>query len=114
MMNRLRILLIVGLMFGCDLYARPAAAWNSPGHMIIALVAYDQMDAATREKAIALLRAHPRYADHFERVMPREVSRGSDADKDCWCFAHAATWPDMVRDSRDSRGAVTRADSDRY
>jgi hypothetical protein len=79
--------------------------------MIIALVAFDEMDAATRAKASALLRAHPRFAEHFERVMPRDVSRGNDADKDRWCFAHAATWPDMVRDSR---GGVSRADSDRY
>jgi S1/P1 Nuclease len=111
---RSRIVMAIVLASGCGLCVRPAAAWNSPGHMIIALVAFDQMDAPARETAISLLRDHPRYADHFERLMPREVSRGSDTDKDRWCFAHAATWPDLVRDARDSRGAVTRADSDRY
>src|SRR5262245_15440001 len=114
MINRLRSFLVLGTMLGCGLHARPAAAWNSPGHMIIALMAYDQMDAATRDKADELLRAHPRFDDHFERLMPREISRGSDAEKNRWRFAHAATWPDLVRDARDSRGAVTRADVDRF
>ena len=111
MSYELRRIVIALLLIVAGSCVRPAAAWNSPGHMIIALVAFDKMDAATRTKASGLLRAHPRYAEHFERVMPRHVSRGSEAERDRWCFAHAATWPDMVRDSR---GGVSRADSDRY
>ena len=59
MIKRMRFVLAAGLICGFGLWARPAAAWNSPGHMIIALVAFDQMDAATREKAIALLSPIP-------------------------------------------------------
>jgi hypothetical protein len=32
--------------------------------------------------------------------MPREVQRGDERDKDEWIFAHAATWPDQVRDAK--------------
>jgi hypothetical protein len=67
--------------------------------MTVALIAYERLDAATKQKAVELLRAHPRFADHFERAMPREVRSGTDAEKDQWVFAFAATWPDVVRSS---------------
>ncbi len=112
---------IVGLTISICFWGHSAVAWNSPGHIVIALVAYDQMDAASRAKASELLRAHPRYGEHFERAMPRDVSRGSAEEQDRWSFAHAATWPDQVRNSRggelrggDARGGVSRADVDRF
>lgn len=87
--------------------AGPAVAWNSSGHMIIALAAYDQMKDSAKAAAIELLHAHPRYQDHFERMMPREVRGMPTKEKDAWAFAHASTWPDVVR--QPNRG-VTRAD----
>jgi hypothetical protein len=69
------------------------------------------MDKATQVKAVAMLRAHPRFQDHFERMMPREISRGSDREKDEWIFAHAGTWPDLVRSANRS---VNRQDVSQY
>lgn len=91
--------------------ALSARAWNSPGHMIIALIAYDQMDAATKSKALALLRAHPRFDDHFQRPMPREVSRADAESQNQWLFAYAGTWPDVVRDTK---GSVNHEDVTRF
>ena len=110
MRRRFRFLLA---SFFCALFAMPTAtlAWNSPGHIIIALIAYDQLSPATRTKAIELLRAHPRFREHFESAMPREVERADARDKDQWFFAHAATWPDQVRDSR---GGVNHQDVTQY
>jgi hypothetical protein len=88
-----------------------AVAWNSPGHEIIALIAYEHLDEATRAKAVELLRAHPRFHDHFESFMPKEISRGGVRDQDRWIFAHASTWPDLVRTSK---GAVNRQDVSEY
>lgn len=88
-----------------------AKAWNSPGHMIIALVAYEQMTPKTRAKVIELLRAHPRFDAHFERLMPREVSRENDEVKAKWYFAHSSTWPDLVRSAN---ATVDRTDVDRF
>ncbi len=93
------------------LLATTARAWNSPGHMIVALIAYEQMDDATRTKAIELLRQHPRFPAHFERVMPREVTRESDEVKARWYFAHSATWPDQVRSPS---ATVDREDVNRF
>src|SRR3954470_10169750 len=96
----------------CAQFAGSAAmAWNSPGHEIIALIAYEHLDDATRAKAVELLRAHPRFHDHFESFMPKEISRGDARDQDRWIFAHAATWPDLVRTSK---GAVNRQDVSEY
>jgi hypothetical protein len=75
--------------------------------MIVALVAYDQLTPEARAKAVELLRAHPRFREHFESTMPREVQRGDERDKDQWIFAHAATWPDQVRDAK---GGVNHQD----
>lgn len=95
------------LCFGSGL----AVAWNPSGHMIVALVAYDTMDEASRAEAIELLRAHPRFHDHFERYMPREIERGSKEDQDRWIFAHASTWSDIVRRSNNR---VSRQDVDNF
>jgi hypothetical protein len=92
-------------------FSTRAAAWNSPGHMIIALVAYDQLTPPVKTKALELLRAHPRFPDHFESPLNYELRYASDAEKDQWLFAHASTWPDMVRS--DGRN-VTREDVDEY
>jgi hypothetical protein len=86
-------------------------AWNSPGHETVALIAYSQLDEATRAKAVELLRAHPRFHDHFQSFMPKEISRGTTAEQDQWLFAHAATWPDLIREAK---GAVNRQDVREY
>lgn len=98
--KRLAVTLALGFAFSSSV----ALAWNSPGHMIIALVAYDQMDDATKKEALALLHAHPRYEDHFERAQRRAVEKGTDAEKDQWLFAYAATWSDVVRTPSGSGG----------
>jgi hypothetical protein len=98
---------IAALLIGCLLPCSVAVAWNSPGHMIVALIAYDQLDPATRAKAVELLREHPRFSEHFQGEMPREVSKAGQAAKDEWVFAHAATWPDQVRDAK---GGVNHQD----
>jgi hypothetical protein len=79
--------------------------------MIIALVAWEHMDEATRTKAVDLIRAHPRFHDHFQSFMPREVQRGNASEQGRWLFAHASTWPDLVRDAK---GAVNRQDVSQY
>ena len=69
------------------------------------------MDDATKAKAIELLRAHPRFQDHFQHFMPKEVVKGSQAEQDAWCFAYAATWPDVMREAKT---VVTRDDVTKY
>lgn len=110
-MNR-RIQLVAAIL-ACFSYfsAAPALAWNSPGHMIVGLIAYEQMSDATKAKADELLRAHPRFEAHFERKMPRYMSQKDDQQKTQWYFAHAGTWPDLVRSTS---ATVDREDVNRF
>jgi hypothetical protein len=59
--------------------------------MIIAAVAWQELDAASRNKAIAILTGLPD-SDDLTRSMP-----SSFADANLYIFMRAATWPDMVR-----------------
>ena len=102
---------VAGLLCGVCLLPSAAMAWNSPGHMIISLIAYDQMDPALRTQVVELIKSHPRYKEHFESAMPREVTRGDERDKDQWLIAHAATWPDQVRSAK---GGVNHQDVSAY
>lgn len=78
------------LVFAC---AGQAAAWNSTGHMAVALVAWRQLDRAQRQAACQLLRAHP----HYRRYLTEKRPEGVDEDE--WVFLRAATWPDWVRET---------------
>jgi hypothetical protein len=60
---------------------------------------------------VELLREHPRFSEHFQGEMPREVSKAGAQAKDEWVFAHAATWPDQVRDTK---GGVNHQDVTQY
>jgi S1/P1 Nuclease len=108
---RLVIALVAAVAICPCLLTAPAAAWNPPGHMIIALIAYDKLDDATKAKAVELLRAHSRFPDHFQHFMPKDVVKGSQAEQDQWCFAYAATWPDVMREAKT---VVTRDDVTKY
>lgn len=72
-----------------------ALAWHASGHMQIALVAYDQLDATTQRRLVDLLRQHPRFKADFVASMPAELK--NDAERARWIFAFAATWPDVAR-----------------
>jgi hypothetical protein len=76
-------------------WAGPAAAWNAHGHMLIALVAYDALTPDKREALTTLLEAHPRFAADLTSAIPPALV--SQRERARWLFAHAATWPDLIR-----------------
>jgi hypothetical protein len=92
----IRILSITLAVFSTVLVEN-ARSWNDAGHMIVNLVAYDLIDAPLRQKAVDLLRQHPRFEQHFMSKMPEEIWSANDAKKNEWIFAFAANWPDLVR-----------------
>ena len=75
--------------------AAPAAAWNAHGHMLIALVAYDALSPEKRDALTTLLEAHPRFAADLTSAIPPALASRSERAR--WLFAHAATWPDLIR-----------------
>ncbi len=65
--------------------------------MVISLIAYDQLDDASRSYALKILKRHPRFQEVFVADMPPVIRNGSQAKQDRWIFARASTWPDVVR-----------------
>jgi hypothetical protein len=77
--------------------AAPAFAWNSLGHKVVAEIAWQQLDPATRQNIVDTLRRHPGFATYFAAKMDDKELTGDKAIEDHWIFQQAATWPDLVR-----------------
>ena len=82
------------------LAANHASAWNSVGHMTVAKIAYDELDAKSKSALYKLLKQHPHYKDYLS------ASKPADIDNDVqWVIVRSAVWPDWVRGSKkDSLG----------
>jgi S1/P1 Nuclease len=74
----------------------PALAWNIPGHMLSAAIAYQvlqQENPQTIEKVKTLLEKHPWYANQWQaRLQDVPV-----ADRDQVLFMQASRWADDIR-----------------
>jgi S1/P1 Nuclease len=66
-------------------------AWNATGHMSIALLTWQKMDAPTRQRVTEILKHHP----HYKIYLNADVPAGVSADE--WAFLQSASWPDWVR-----------------
>jgi S1/P1 Nuclease len=73
----------------CLTLIRPACAWNSFGHMLIAASAYEQLTPAAHARITSLLQLNPDY--------PKWVSRASRSERDEVAFVMAATWADEIK-----------------
>lgn len=78
------ILVVVMLLGG-----RPAEAWDDEGHMIIAEIAWQRLDASRRERVSHLLALNPDYAGWTAHV--------AAAERNEIAFLRAATWADSIK-----------------
>ncbi len=69
-----------------------AMAWNSTGHRIIATIAWERLDNASRQAVATILRQHPDY--------DRWQLHAKGADPDLTAFVEASTWPDDIRQDK--------------
>jgi hypothetical protein len=80
----------------------PASAWNIPGHMLSAAIAYQvlqQENPQTIEKVNAVLEEHPRYANQWQaRLQDVPV-----ADHGLVLFMRASRWADDIRTQDSSK-----------
>src|SRR5439155_18980218 len=74
-------------------FTSAAYAWNGTGHKAIALMAYERLTAAARQRVDQVLAKHPDY--------PNWIAEVPAADRGRAAFLAAATWPDAIR--RDPR-----------
>jgi hypothetical protein len=87
-MRRIPIIAIyfISLLFTPALYA-----WNAPGHMTVALLAWRQLSDSQKQQIGELLKHHPHYQKYLLAKLPEGVNESE------WAFMKAATWPDWVR-----------------
>ena len=90
-MRGLLILIITGL-----LSTTPARAWHETGHKATAAIAFGEISFERQRAVISALRAHPRFEEDFQSLMPADVLRGSEFEKGRWLFEQASIWPDLV------------------
>lgn len=65
-------------------------AWNSTGHMIVAAIAYDQMNTELQHTVRDILRKHPMY-DNWMQEMPEQFNEGA------YLMMKSSLWPDRIR-----------------
>ena len=75
----------------------PAFAWNTPGHMVSAALAFRELKLKHPDKAdkwIAILKKHVHFNDHWKPILDKLPA----GQRDEALFMLAARWPDDVRD----------------
>lgn len=78
------------LMFALASLVSPAFGWWDGGHMQIAYVAYEKLDAPVKEKVDALLRLNKDYAKWTAGAPDEKTAK-------LYAFVHAATWADDIK-----------------
>lgn len=78
-----------------------AHAWNAGGHRLIAALAWEQLEPATRDALTQLLAAHPDYPQWIERASrskPPQSTAPAERDQQAQLvFLAASTWADDIR-----------------
>jgi hypothetical protein len=75
--------------------ASAAQAWNGEGHEIVAYIAYQHLDPATKAKVDALLKLNPCFNEWQTAAKAVPAAQRSAA-----IFMQAATWPDMIKKNK--------------
>jgi len=88
--------LIVSIVFSL-IGVSPALAWNDAGHRATTSIAFGAMTSDQQNAVIAILKAHPRFAEDFAAHMPESVSSDTDVAQGRWLLGQAAVWPDLVQ-----------------
>lgn len=88
--------LIISIVFSF-IGVSPALAWHDAGHRVTASIAFDAMTSEQQKAVVAVLKAHPRFAEDFAAHMPESVSSDTDVAQGRWLMGQAAVWPDLVQ-----------------
>jgi hypothetical protein len=71
------------------MWASTALAWDAQGHMMVAAIAWQNLNDTVRARAAQLLKLNPDYGTWIANVAP--------AQQDQIAFVTAATWPDAIK-----------------
>jgi hypothetical protein len=84
------IVLVVGSLMGTEI----ARAWDDPGHLVIAAVAYRQLSPEVKAQVFELLKAHPDFAAWSAAYHPKP-----GLDLAATVFMDSSTWPDKIKNT---------------
>jgi S1/P1 Nuclease len=76
------------------LLSQPLLAWDDFGHMVVAGLAYRNLDSKTRTRVNKLLALNPYYKIHWATMIPAGTAR---SDRKRLIFMLAATWADAIK-----------------
>ncbi len=79
------------------LLASPVWGWNKPGHMVVASVAYQDLNSDERERVLKVLKKHPAYSNWKAAYNSSQPGIAFTE----FIFMRAARWPDDIRDEGD-------------
>ena len=74
----------------------PLSGWNSRGHMLIATIAYNQLDSHQQKSITKLLKKHPEYKIHWSSEY-KNVKRDMDLGE--FLMVRASVWADELGNS---------------
>jgi len=89
-----RLSIALSFLLCICLFTATSRGWNSTGHKVVALIAWEDLTPKTRAAITAILKQHPRYVKDLLLNAPADETSDEQART---AFATAATWPDMVR-----------------
>jgi S1/P1 Nuclease len=73
-------------------------AWNKPGHMVVAAIAYRELqrtgNQAVIDKVVATLKSHPDFDTKFAHKL---ATLSTEDERNLYLFMLAARWPDDIR-----------------
>lgn len=83
----------------------PAHAWNDAGHMEVGYLAYKALTPKEQDRAVELIKLNPCFkkAPKNKRTYASWETRVAGLPKekqDAALFMYAATWPDVIKDSK--------------
>jgi S1/P1 nuclease len=76
-----------------------ALAWNDTGHQVVALIAWDHLSEATREKVVALMAQST--SEPLTALLPQDGRPLAVRRREF--FVRASTWADLIRGTADDR-----------
>jgi hypothetical protein len=99
-MARFSVWLLAAVLMGVT--SERAAAWNSVGHMAVAKLAYDQLDAKRQVALYKLLKSHPHFKEHLAAARPADIENEVE-----WVVMRCAVWPDWIRPRKNDKRGVS-------
>jgi len=90
-MRRFLHLVVATLLFAVPVNA---FGWNNIGHMTVAYVAWQRLDAGPKAQVAALVKLNPLYST-WDGLIPANIT---GTERDMYLFMIAATWPDQIKE----------------